>query len=62
MDGPEQLGLTSLAPHPNVAPTLIFGVTKTKCDPHDDVRPDVNLAVRIVDIRGRVVYLSNQLS
>ena len=62
VDGPEKLGLASLAPHSNVTPALIFSVTETKRDPYYDVCPDVNLAVRVMNIWSRVVYLSNQLS
>ena len=59
--GPEQLGLAGFAPHPDVTPAFILSVTEPKRDPHDDVRPDVNFAVRVVNVRSRVVYFSNQI-
>ena len=61
VDCPEQLGLAGFAPHPNVTPAFILSVTKPKRDPHDDVRPDVNLAVRVVNVWSRVVNFSNQV-
>ena len=61
MDGPEQLGLTSFAPHPDVAPTLVLGVAEAKRYPHYNVRPDKDLAVGVMNVRGSVVNFSYQV-
>ena len=60
--GPEQPPEPHLAPHPDVTPTLVLCGRVTKCDSHDDVGPDVDLAVRVLDVGRRVLDNSNNLS
>lgn len=62
MDVPEQLPPACLAPHSDVAPTLILCATEAKCDPDNDVRPHVNLAVGVMNVGGRVLYHIYQVS